>query len=100
MLTGVPSINSSSSTQAPVVANASCDPFTPQNRSCLLGNYVQYAVNVTGSNDTAKIVRFVDENNNIRLVIRNTPHGYVGRSTGAGGLAIWTHFLQGVEVTE
>lgn len=99
MLTAVPSINSSSSIQAPIFANASCDPFTPQNTSCLLGNYVQYAVNVTGSDDIAQTIRFADENN-IRLVIRNTAHDYVGRSTGAGGLAIWTHFLQGVEVTE
>jgi len=99
MLTAGYSVNSSSSVQAPIFANASCDPFTPQNTSCLLGNYVRYAVNVTGPDDIAATIRFADENN-IRLVIRNTAHDYVGRSTGAGGLAIWTHYLQGVEVKD
>ena len=33
-------------------------------------------------------------------MIRNTAHDYVGRSTGAGGLAVWTHYLKGVEVKE
>ena len=93
------SINSSSSVQAPIFANASCDPFTAQNTCCLFGDYVRYAVNVTGSDDIAATIRFADENN-IRLVIRNTAHDYVGRSTGAGALAIWTHYLQGVEVKE
>ena len=98
-LTADHSINSSSSVQDPIFANASCDPFTPQNTSCLFGNYVRYTVNVTGPDDIAATIRFADENN-IRLVIRNTAHDYVGRSTGAGGLAIWTHYLQGVEVKD
>ena len=99
MLTARHSINSSSSVQNPIFANASCDPFTPQNTSCLFGNYVRYAVDVTGPEDIAATIQFADKNN-IRLVIRNTAHDYVGRSTGAGGLAIWTHHLQGVEIID
>lgn len=98
-LTAGHSINSYSSVQAPIFANASCDPFTPQNTSCLFGNYVRYAVNVTGPDDIATTIRFADQKN-IRLVIRNTAHDYMGRSTGAGGLAIWTRYLQGVEVKD
>ena len=33
---------------------------------------------------------------NIRLVIRNTGHDYLGRSTGAGSLAVWTHHLKDI----
>ncbi|KAK0510018.1 hypothetical protein JMJ35_007412 [Cladonia borealis] len=92
-------INSFPSVQDPICANASCDPFTPQKTSCMLGNYVRYTVNVTGPDDIAATIQFADENN-IRLVIRNTAHDYLGRSTGAVGLAIWTHYLQGVEVKD
>ncbi|KAI0172765.1 6-hydroxy-D-nicotine oxidase [Hypoxylon sp. FL1284] len=93
------SINSSSSVQAPIFANASCDPFTSKSSPCLLGNYVDYAVQVTGSKDIAATIRFADERN-IRLVIRNTGHDYMGRSTGAGALAIWTHYLKDVKVVD
>lgn len=92
-------IESSSSVQDPIFANASCDPFTPRNSTCLLGNYVAYAVNVTGIDDIAATIRFADANN-IRLVIRNTAHDYLGRSTGAGALAIWTHSLKGQEIKD
>ncbi|KAF2790845.1 6-hydroxy-D-nicotine oxidase [Melanomma pulvis-pyrius CBS 109.77] len=92
-------INSSSSVQAAIFANASCDPFTPRSSACLLGNYVSYSVNVTGPDDIAATIRFADKKN-IRLVIRNTGHDYMGRSTGAGGLAIWTHYLKGIEVKD
>ena len=64
-----------------------------------MGNYVHYAVDVAGPEDVAATVRFADKHN-IRLVIRNTAHDYMGRSTGAGGLAIWTAHLKGVEVKD
>ncbi|RYP42271.1 hypothetical protein DL767_000435 [Monosporascus sp. MG133] len=92
-------VSSSSSVQAPIFANASCDPFTPESSACLLGNYVHYAVKVAGPEDIKATIRFA-EKHDIRLVIRNTGHDYMGRSTGAGGLAIWTHFLKGVEVKD
>ncbi|THW92610.1 FAD binding domain protein [Aureobasidium pullulans] len=92
-------IDSSSSVQAAIFANASCDPFTPRSTPCLLGNYVSYAVNVTGPTDIAATIRFADKNN-VRLVVRNTGHDYMGRSTGAGGLAIWTHFLKNITVKD
>ncbi|KAF2678710.1 6-hydroxy-D-nicotine oxidase [Lentithecium fluviatile CBS 122367] len=92
-------IDSSSSVQAAIFANASCDVFTPRSSACLLGNYVRYAVNVTGLEDIAATIRFADKKN-IRLVIRNTGHDYVGRSTGAGALSVWTHYLKGVEVKD
>lgn len=65
------SMNSSSSVMAPFFANQSCDPWTPQEQPCELGNYVRYAVNVTGPDDITAAIRFAREKN-VRLVIRNT----------------------------
>jgi FAD/FMN-containing dehydrogenase len=64
-----------------------------------MGNYVHYAVKVAGADDIAATIAFA-EKHNIRLVIRNTAHDYVGRSTGAGGLAIWTHFLKDTKISD
>ena len=58
---------------AGVVQNQSCDPFTPVNDPCILGNVVSYAINVTNAEDIAAGLRFSEEKN-VRLVIRNTGH--------------------------
>ncbi|KAK6074152.1 FAD binding domain-containing protein [Seiridium cupressi] len=89
-------MDSSSSVMAPFFANQSCDPFQPRDRPCILGNYVQYAVNATGPDEIVAAVNFSRERN-VRFVIRNTGHDYLGRSTGAGSLAIWTHHLKIIE---
>ncbi|RFU28972.1 hypothetical protein B7463_g7353, partial [Scytalidium lignicola] len=90
---------SSSSIMAPFFANQSCDFFTPESQSCLLGNYVDYAVNVTSAEDVQFAVLFA-QLSNIRFVIRNTGHDYNGKSTGAGALSIWTHYLKDIEFVE
>lgn len=74
-------------------ANMSCDPFTEPSAQCVLGTYVQYAVNATGRDDFQKTMAFATERN-IRFVIRNTGHDYFGKSTGAGALALWTHNMK------
>ncbi|OLN97221.1 putative FAD-linked oxidoreductase-like protein 3 [Colletotrichum chlorophyti] len=90
-------MESSSSVMAPLFANASCDPFTPKDTPCTLGNYVSYAVNASGPADIIAALRFAEEKN-VRFIIRNTGHDYNGRSTGAGALAVWTHYLKGTEI--
>jgi hypothetical protein len=32
----------------------------------------------------------------VKLVIKNTGHDYLGRSTAAGALSIWTHFMKDI----
>lgn len=54
-------------------ANQSCDPYTSKNKPCRLGNYVNYAVNVSSSAQVIAAVNFARDNN-IRFVIRNTGH--------------------------
>ncbi|KAI9697553.1 MAG: hypothetical protein M1820_007752 [Bogoriella megaspora] len=81
----------------PAFQNQSCDPFTPTETPCELGNYASYSINVTGAGDVTAGIKFAKENN-VRLVIKNTGHDYMGKSTGKGSLALWTHNLKNSEV--
>ncbi|KAK5995366.1 FAD-linked oxidoreductase ZEB1 [Cladobotryum mycophilum] len=92
-------LQSSSSVMAPLFANQSCDPFRSRDSPCTLGNYVSYAVNVSTTDHIAATLKFAEEHN-IRFVIRNTGHDYNGRSTGAGALAVWTHYLKETKVVD
>ncbi|KAL2844064.1 hypothetical protein BJY01DRAFT_264075 [Aspergillus pseudoustus] len=87
---------SSSSIMQQFFANRSCDPFTDRSTPCELGNYVSYSVAVESSDDVVAAVKFA-QTNNIRFVIKNTGHDYLGRSTGAGALSVWTHKLNSIE---
>ncbi|KAG7099189.1 hypothetical protein E1B28_001058 [Marasmius oreades] len=87
---------SSSSIMDPGFLNKSCDPFDPRETPCRVGAYVQYAVNVSSVDHVIKTVQFVKEHN-IRFVVRNTGHDFLGRSTGAGAVAVWVHHLRDVE---
>ena len=69
----VNSIASSSSIMQTYFANDSCDPFSSESKPCLMGNYVDYSVNVSSANDVIAAVNFAKKNN-IRFVIRNTGH--------------------------
>ncbi|KAJ9406162.1 CAZyme family AA7 [Paecilomyces variotii] len=81
---------------APFFANQSCDPFLPKEARCIIGTYIQYAVNASSALDVQKTIAFV-KGHNIRLVIRNTGHDYLGKSTGAGAVGIWTHHMKDIE---
>ncbi|TVY84927.1 FAD-linked oxidoreductase ZEB1 [Lachnellula suecica] len=87
---------SSSSVMAPFFANQSCDPFLPDTSRCVIGTYIQYAVNASDATDYQKALEF-GQLHNIRLVIRNTGHDYLGKSTGAGALGIWTHYMKNID---
>jgi len=81
------------SPMAAFFANMSCDPFTPRKATCVIGTYVPYAVKASCAEDYRATIAF-SKRYNIRLVIRNTGHDYMGKSTGAGALAIWTHHIK------
>lgn len=84
---------------AAIFANESCDPFTDRAAQCVVGSYVQYAVNASGASEYIETLAFAKQRN-IRLVIRNTGHDYLGKSTGAGSLALWTHHLKDITVLD
>ncbi|KAK8022027.1 FAD-dependent isoamyl alcohol oxidase [Apiospora rasikravindrae] len=73
--------------------NYSCDPFAPRSEPCGLGNHASYVIEVRDAEDVKAALAFVG-NHNIRLVVKNTGHDYLGRSTGTGALSLWTHHLK------
>ncbi|KAE9378306.1 FAD/FMN-containing isoamyl alcohol oxidase-like protein MreA, partial [Stipitochalara longipes BDJ] len=82
---------------APYFQNQSCDPFTAELMQCMWGNYVSYSINVTSFEDVKAGIKFSNDKN-IRLVIKNTGNDYLGKSTGKGGLALWTHNLKSINI--
>ncbi|KAJ8094936.1 hypothetical protein PM082_010152 [Marasmius tenuissimus] len=76
--------------------NKSCDPFDPRETPCQVGAYVQYAVNVSSPGHVIKTIEFVKEHN-IRFVVMNTGHDYLGRSTATGAVSVWMHHLQDID---
>ncbi|KAK2737646.1 hypothetical protein FQN57_007453 [Myotisia sp. PD_48] len=85
------------SPMAAYFAKASCDPFLPRNSPCNIGAYVQYSVKAANAKDVSETIKFANRHN-IRIVIRNSAHDYLGRSTGAGAIAIWTHHMTDIEI--
>ncbi|CAG8948757.1 hypothetical protein HYFRA_00001878 [Hymenoscyphus fraxineus] len=69
---------------------------TPNVGSCTQGGFPVYVINATTVKQIQIGVNFA-RNKNIRLVIKNTGHEWTGRSSGAGSLSIWTHYLKSFE---
>ena len=61
----------------------------------MLGNIASYTINVSSAADVAVGVKFAKQKN-IRLVIKNSGHDFIGRSTGQGALGLWTHNLKNI----
>ncbi|KAI2627948.1 FAD-binding domain-containing protein [Hypomontagnella submonticulosa] len=89
-------LDSPSSPMAYQFTNNSCNPFLGPDAPCTLGFHVAYTINATDASDFQAAVQFVKKHN-IRLVIRNTGHDYLGKSTGAHALAVWTHYMKDLE---
>ena len=87
---------SSSSPMSYLFTNNTCNPFSTPDSGCTLGNLVSYAVNATSTSDIQQTLAFANKHN-VRLVIRNSGHDYNGKSTGAGALGLWLHYLDGLE---
>ncbi|KAF3920455.1 hypothetical protein ABW20_dc0105412 [Dactylellina cionopaga] len=79
-----------------------CPPTngTEANGTCssILGAPV-YVINATEPGQVEAGVKFAKKYD-IRLVIKNTGHEFLGRSSGAHSLSIWTHNMRNVEFTE
>ncbi|KAF3018446.1 hypothetical protein E8E14_006015 [Neopestalotiopsis sp. 37M] len=76
----------------PLFEGVTCVPpaFARPNATCTMGGKPAYIVNVTNAVNFAR-------NQNLRLNIKNTGHDFIGKSTGAGALSIWTHFLRDIQ---
>ncbi|KAI1073656.1 hypothetical protein F5B20DRAFT_498056 [Whalleya microplaca] len=75
---------------------ATCLPQNGNISTCELGSYPPYSVNATTVAQVQLAINFA-RNTGIRLVIHNTGHDYLGKSTGAGALSIWTHNFKAIE---
>ena len=84
---------------ASTYTNNSCNPFSSKHAPCTIGNYIQYAVNATEARHVQKSIHFA-KRHNIRLVIRNTGHDLLGKSTGAGALGIWMHHMKNISIAD
>lgn len=62
---------------------------------CTVGGYPAYAVEATAVYQIQLAVNLA-RNLNLRLVIKNTGHDFSAKSTGYGGLSIWTHKLKSI----
>ncbi|KAF2266794.1 FAD/FMN-containing isoamyl alcohol oxidase-like protein MreA [Lojkania enalia] len=74
----------------PLYTNNTCLPTSDPNTPCTQGFYGTYVIMATKKEHIKAGVDFARENN-IRLVIRNTGHDFMGRSTGYEALVINTH---------
>ncbi|KAK8101282.1 hypothetical protein PG999_011656 [Apiospora kogelbergensis] len=84
------------STMWPIWQGRSCLPTDDPNGTCTLGGYPVYAVNVTNVAQIQIALNFA-RNKNLRFVIKNTGHCFLGKSNGAGALSVWTHNLRDIE---
>lgn len=86
------------SVNAEFYQNSTCLPAAvwPYDQDCTLGSYPPYSVNVTNVAQIQLAVNLA-RNLDLRLVIKNTGHDFGAKSTGAGGLNIWTHHLKEIE---
>lgn len=78
----------------------SCNSTTlVSNQTCHQGRVPDYAVYAESSQDVVEYVRFATKHN-LRIVIKNTGHDMLRRSSGKGGFAVWTHKMKGLEFHE
>ena len=84
---------------SPYWLNDTCDPFASQDASCVLGNMPLYAINVQDAKSVKIGLEFAQQKN-IRLVVKNTGHDYIGRSNGKGSLSLWTHNLKTLQIID
>ncbi|KAK7973254.1 hypothetical protein PG988_007388 [Apiospora saccharicola] len=80
-------------------SNNTCNPWLEPDTPCTTGTDAVYVINATEVSDIQEGIRFAVKKN-IRLVIRNTGHDYLGKSTGAHSLSIWTHNLKSMKLLD
>ncbi|KAJ1307410.1 hypothetical protein OPQ81_001512 [Rhizoctonia solani] len=75
-----------------------CRIDSPRNVTCPQGLVPTYAVAAENAHDVSEAIKFAQKHN-LKLVIKNTGHDYLGRSSGADAFSIWTHKLVGMNFT-
>lgn len=76
--------------------NDTCRPTQNPTDSCTLGYYGVYVIMASTPRHVKTGIDFA-RRNNLRLIVRNTGHDFIGRSTGYGSLIINTHSFQQID---
>jgi hypothetical protein len=71
-----------------------CFIDSPIDAPCGQGKVAHYYVEARGVADIQAAVKFAGKRS-LYLVIKNTGHDHLGRSSGSGSFLIWTHNLKG-----
>ncbi|KAI7784264.1 fad binding domain containing protein [Diaporthe eres] len=80
----------------PIFEGRTCQPKNDTSGSqCTIGGYPEYAVKVTNVAQVQLAINFARAAN-LRLVIKNTGHCYLGKSLGAGALSLWMHNMKDI----
>ncbi|KAG0226581.1 hypothetical protein BGW41_004136 [Actinomortierella wolfii] len=66
---------------------------------CIQATVPLYTLNASSIADVQATIRFANQHN-IRLVVKNTGHDLLGRSTGAEALSLWTHYMKNISVVD
>ena len=81
----------------PFYTNNTCDPNQGVSNSiCTQGYTPDYVIVATNEEQIQAGVNFARDQS-IRLIVQNTGHDFMGRSTGYGALMINTHRLDSIE---
>jgi len=72
---------------------SACYANTTLGFPCEQGNIPPLGVNATRVEDIQAAVKFARQHN-LRLVVKNTGHDYLGRSSARNAFLIWTHYLK------
>ncbi|KAG4412954.1 hypothetical protein IFR04_013904 [Cadophora malorum] len=83
----------------PLYTNGACLPTTNRAATCSPGYLADYVIMAKTKQHVAAGVKFAREYN-LRLVVRNTGHDFMGRSTAYGALAINTHSFKDIKFTK
>ncbi|TGJ80340.1 hypothetical protein E0Z10_g8427 [Xylaria hypoxylon] len=91
--------NDPTSVMSPLFQGKTCMPQNGDDGTCELGGFPSYAVNISTVAQIQLAINFA-RNTNVRLVVKNTGHDFLGKSAGAGALSIWTHNLKTIQYIE
>ncbi|KAL2173111.1 uncharacterized protein P884DRAFT_252640 [Thermothelomyces heterothallicus CBS 202.75] len=83
------------SVMSPLFQGETCMPQNGNTSQCTLGGFPAYAVKATSVYQIQLAVNFA-RSLNLRLVVKNTGHDFLGKSLGYGSLSIWTHHLKSI----
>lgn len=76
------------------VGKGQCFPDTPQVERCDQGLVASMSVNASSVEEIQTAISFAQKHN-LYLTVKNTGHDHLGRSSGDGSFAIWTHNMKG-----